>query len=378
MTSYASIVIGGGIVGAATAYHLVRADARTLLIDRHDRGRATDAGAGILSAETYTGDSEAWFNFAVAAAAYYPQLVEALQASSDVDVGYGRCPKLTIAIDDAELAHYDRARRRVLDRQRRGEGPADDELHELTPAETRARYPFLSDVRGCLHFAHSARVDGRRLTAALQAAAARHGLEEREANVDELILRDGRVVGVISGGERFESDSVVIAGGAWSPGFERQLGQRIAVVPQRGQLVHLRVADTSGWPIIEGFRGHYVVPWPDGRVVVGATRESESGFDVTPTAAGLSEVLNEAFRVIPALREAEILETRVGLRPLTRDRMPILGRVPGLEGVLLATGHGSTGLQLGPYTGKVIADAVLGRPTPDLSPFQVDRFQSVD
>jgi len=377
VTSHDSIVIGGGIVGTATAYHLAREGVRTLLIDRHDRGRATDAGAGILSAETYTGDSDAWFAFAVEAAAYYPKLIETLQASSDVDVGYGRCPKITIAIDDTEFQHYEKARRRVLDRQRRGDGPPHDELHELTPAETRARFPFLSDVRGCLHFAHSARVDGRRLAAALQAAAAHHGLVERESSVDELILRDRRVVGVVSGGEHFKCDAAVIAGGAWSPGFERQLGLRIAVVPQRGQLVHLRAADTSGWPIIEGFRGHYVVPWPDGRVVVGATRE-DSGFDITPTAAGLSEVLNEAFRVIPALREAEILETRVGLRPLTRDRMPILGRVPGIEGVLLATGHGSTGLQLGPYSGKAIADAILGRATPDLTPFQVDRFQSVD
>jgi D-amino-acid dehydrogenase len=372
------IVVGGGIVGAATAYHLARGGARTLLLDRGDRGRATDAGAGILSAETYTGHCDAWFDFAAEAAAYYPRLVEALGAFSDVDVGYGACAKLTVAMSSDELPRFEAAKRCVLERQRRGEGPPAEELREITPAQARARFPFLAEVLAGLCFARSARVDGRRLTAALLAAGRHHGVVERQRGVDELLLRGGRVEGVVAGGERFDADSVVVAGGAWSPSFERQLGVRIPVEPQRGQLVHLRVADTAAWPIIEGFRGHYIVPWPDGRVVAGATREAGSGFDARPTAAGLSEVLEEAFRAIPTLREAEILEARVGLRPLTPDRMPVLGRVTGIEGVWLATGHGSTGLQLGPYTGKVIADLVLRREAHDLGAFLIDRFQSDD
>ena len=73
---YDVIVVGGGIVGMSTAYHLVWAGAKTLLIDREDRGRATDAGAGILSPETNSRDPDAWFDFAVAAVGYYPTLVQ--------------------------------------------------------------------------------------------------------------------------------------------------------------------------------------------------------------------------------------------------------------------------------------------------------------
>lgn len=375
---YDAIVIGGGIVGTATAYHLVRGGARTLLLDRHDRGRATDAGAGILSAETYRGGSEAWFQFALDAAGYYPELVAALASFADTDLGYSACAKVTVAVEETELDGFERAKRSVLERQRRGGRPPVDELYEISPAAAHEIFPLLAPVRGALYFTRSARVDGRRLTAAMRRAALAEGLSEKQVGVDELIVQNGSVSGVVVGGERVEARNVVIAGGAWSPSFERQLRMRIPVEPQRGQLVHLRVtdADTGEWPIVEDLHGHYIVPWPDGRVVAGATRETGSGFDVEPSDAGLAEVLHEAFRLIPALRDAEMIETRVGLRPLCVDRMPVLGPAPHLSGAFLATGHGATGLQLGPYSGKMVADTILGIGTPDIAAFHASRFPS--
>jgi D-amino-acid dehydrogenase len=91
--------------------------------------------------------------------------------------------------------------------------------------------------------------------------------------------------------------------------------------------------------------------------------------------AGIQEVLNEALRVAPGLAQAEIRDIRVGLRPLTSDTMPVLGPVPGIEHILLVTGHGPTGLTLGPYSGKIIAEAALGQAvTTDISAFHVTRF----
>ena len=94
---YDAIVVGGGIVGMSTAYHLVCAGAKTLLIDRADVGRATDAGAGIISPETNSRDPDAWFHLAVEAAAYYPTLIARLQADQGGDTGYAVCGKLTVA-----------------------------------------------------------------------------------------------------------------------------------------------------------------------------------------------------------------------------------------------------------------------------------------
>jgi D-amino-acid dehydrogenase len=87
------------------------------------------------------------------------------------------------------------------------------------------------------------------------------------------------------------------------------------------------------------------------------------------------EVLSEALRVAPGLASAEIRDIRVGLRPYSADTMPVLGPVPGVDDVYLATGHGPTGLTLGPYSGKAIADLVLGQGPPvDIAAFSIGRF----
>jgi D-amino-acid dehydrogenase len=81
--------------------------------------------------------------------------------------------------------------------------------------------------------------------------------------------------------------------------------------------------DTSGWPMISAFHHHYLVPWPDSRIVADATRETGSGFAPHTTSAGVREVLTEARRVAPGLASAEIREIRVGLRPLAADGLPV-------------------------------------------------------
>jgi D-amino-acid dehydrogenase len=119
-----------------------------------------------------------------------------------------------------------------------------------------------------------------------------------------------------------------------------------------------------------------MLAWPDQRVVVGASRETGSGFKPHITAGGVQEVLAEALRVAPGLAQAEIQEIRVGLRPRTVDGLPIIGPVPGIENIYLATGHGPTGLQLGPYTGKLVAEMMLGQEVEtDMAAFAVTRFQ---
>jgi D-amino-acid dehydrogenase len=200
-----------------------------------------------------------------------------------------------------------------------------------------------------------------------------------QASVDELIIENGKVTGVRLGGDTLSSDVTAIAGGAWSPAFGDQLGIEIPLAPQRGQIIHLSLpgTETSAWPIVSAFHSHYMVPWPDQRVVVGATRETGSGFQSQATASGVHEVLGEALRVAPGLAAGEIQDIRVGLRPLTADTMPVLGSVPNMSGIFLATGHGPTGLTLGPYSGKVVAEMMLGQQAAsDVSAFHVSRFNT--
>jgi len=374
---YDAIVVGGGIVGMSTAYHLVCAGAKTLLIDRGDRGRATDAGAGIISPEMHGRGADAWFRFAVAAVDYYPTLIERLQADHGGDTGYARCGQLVVAVSEDEFAPFEDVRRLILGRQERYGFPRPDDLYEISGSAAQELFPLLVPVYGALYYRSAARVDGRLLNHALRQAAEQRGLTIQQANVEQLALQHGTVTGVVVAGEMLTAGKVIIAGGAWSQTFGMQLGITIPVAPQRGQIIHLGLpgTDTTAWPMLSAFRGHYMVAWPDSRVAVGATRETGSGFHPHTTVAGVQEVLSEALRVAPGLAQAEIREMRVGLRPLTIDTMPVLGSVPGVENVLLVTGHGPSGLTLGPYSGKVIAEIALGQTsTIDLSAFHVTRF----
>ncbi len=203
------------------------------------------------------------------------------------------------------------------------------------------------------------------MCAALRRAAVdEYGVEVREESVDDV--------------RALPADAVVIVGGAWTARVAEQLGVQLPVGPVRGQIIHMGVAghDTGAWPIVQPVYGYYMVPWADHRVAVGATVE-DAGFAAAVTAGGVYEVLRETLRVMPGLADATLGEVRVGLRPVSVDDSPILGAVPGVANMFVATGHGANGLLLGPVSGALVADVVCGRdPALDIAPFSAARFSA--
>jgi D-amino-acid dehydrogenase len=369
------VVIGGGLAGLSVAYELIAAGARTLLIDRQDAGRATDAGAGILSPETTKNEDDRWFRLVLACGERYPQLASELEARGH-EHGWSRCGLLTLALADWDQEAYEWAAKLALGRRDDRGVPADDVLSEVSPSEARALFPALGDVTRALFNRGAARVDGRRFSAAMAAAATARGLTRRAAAASPLAPEARRMRGVRTGAEEVRCGAVVIAGGAWSGEWADALAVPLRVAPVRGQIVHLHLpeADTSRWPIAQPILGHYLVPWPNGRIAVGATVEPDAGFDARPTAAGMRQLLSWTMRAAPGLADATFVEVRVGLRPGSVDGLPILGPVPGVDNVFLATGYGADGLLLSPFCGGLVAAAALGRePAIDLGPFSPGR-----
>lgn len=210
---------------------------------------------------------------------------------------------------------------------------------------------------------------------ALLHGAVYHGMQVRRGDA-HLIQESDRVVGVRIGDCVIGAESVVLATGAWSNALLEPLGVTIKLEPQKGQIFHMRMegSDTSGWPTLGGFHDQYVLAFGPDRIVAGATRETGSGFDLRKTAGGVRHVMDHSLRVAPGLGNATLTETRVGLRPFASDRIPYIGAVPGYDNVVLCTGHGPSGLQLGPYSGKLAAQIALGQdPEFDIAPFRVDR-----
>jgi D-amino-acid dehydrogenase len=371
---YDAVVVGGGIVGTSAAYALVRQGVRTLLVDRADPGRATAAGAGIISPEAYNGGDHPWYRLLVGGLEYYPELIDEI-GGGEADTGYAACGQLVVPLDAEENAVFAANSSQILALwDQRGAG--EEDIQVLSGPEARRFFPPLAAVEGGLLYRRAARVDGRRLNQALLEQARRQGLHTRQAEVESVVLEAGVVRGVDIAGERVATERLIIAGGAWSAHWSAQLGLGIPVEPQRGQIVHLRLrdVDTRQWPIVFGLNGHYMVPWPDGRLAVGATHESV-GFAAAPTAEGVQEVLDRTLLLAPGLAAAEFVEVRVGLRPVSVDGLPVLGPIPGIDGAFVATGHGAVGLHLGPLSGRLIADMALGHTIGyDLSPFDPGRF----
>jgi D-amino-acid dehydrogenase len=199
------------------------------------------------------------------------------------------------------------------------------------------------------------------MAAAIREAALGRGVRVLDARVTGLRSEGSSIRSLMldHGGE-VACSAVAITGGAWSAAMGEWLEASLPITPTKGQIVHLNAGgSTESWPIAQPLLTHYLVPWPGGRVACGGTFEAAAGFSPIATAAGIHELLRECLSVAPGLADAQYLETRVGLRPITPDDRPIIGAVPGWRNAWVATGHGASGLLLGPYSSHLLAQLIM-------------------
>jgi glycine oxidase len=358
---YDVVVVGGGAIGLCCAWRASQRGASVLVIDAAEPpAGATRVAAGMLApiGELAFGEPEL-LRMTLAAAEIYPAFVAELEAASGLSTGFARTGALHIALDRDEAAEL----RRVHDLQRSlGLG-----AEWLPPRRCRQLEPGLTpSFNGGVHAPEEAAVDPRQLSTALLAVLAAQGVEVRTGEeVGEALLDGDRLVGVrAQAGEEIHAGAVVLSTGAWS-GAASWLPEeaRPPVRPVKGQILELRALD--GQPPCERIVAServYLVPRPDGRLIVGATTE-EQGFDTAVTAGGVHELLREAYRLLPDVAEMELVEAMAGLRPGTPDNLPLVG--PGaLDGLVLACGHYRNGILLAPLTGEAVAAVLAGQPLP--------------
>ncbi len=376
-------VVGGGLVGTAAAYELACAGASVTLIDASLPGRASDAGAGIISPETFHEPDAQWFEFGMDAARYLRSLVARL-ADDGADPGpdaFAECGSLVVALAEHEDPWFAEVQAVVASRS--------PDVDEIPVDDARAMFPPLGRLWRALHSPSAARVDGRRLGEAIRVAAQRRGATLVSMEATGVDRRGDRVVAVRGADDVITCGALVWAGGAWSTGAAGWLGATLPVTPTKGQIVHVVVPDdgsavgtsagsagtaTGRWPIVQPILNFYLVPWPGGRVACGGTFEPGAGFDVRPTAGGVRDLLRECLTIAPGLADATVAEVRVGLRPTSADDRPLLGPVPGTANVHVCTGHGANGLLLGPYSAALVAAGVMGGTPGSVLPYSAARF----
>ena len=368
------IIVGAGVIGLSIAWRLARENTRDeiLLLDANRAGEGTSrVSAGMIAPIAEAGFEDPHFiKFARLSRERYRAFVSEVSRDADMPVVLGEEGSIIVAIhrDDVE------AMRRVYEHRRHAELP----VEWLTGTEAREMEPTLTPrVSAAMWIAYDGQVNPRALLPALVRACNRRGVEVREsARVQRIVINDETVAGVELDGETITADTVVVCAGAWSGTID---GMPADVVPQvrpiRGQILRLtRTTDFAMKHVVRGPRA-YLLPKDDGTVVVGATQE-EAGFDATPTAGGIKTILENAWEMVPSIYDLPIERVEVGLRPGTRDHLPLVGATR-IHGLIMATGHFRHGILFAPTTADAVCRGILtGDFGEDVAAFAPDRFAS--
>jgi glycine oxidase len=366
------VIVGGGVIGCAIAYHLVKAGLPVVVVDQGEIGaEASSAAAGLLAPLGSISGPGPFADLLLASFALFPALVPELEEASGVRMEFEQTGALRVV---RNARHIPNLRKRMEAWQ-----PLGLRMDWLTGDEARRREPLLSpEICAGIYAPEESQIRAARVAPAFAQAAARHGaIFTGHCRVTGIRHMHDNITGVTTDrGETIACDHLVIAAGAWSAQWSEWLHMPLPVSPQRGQILALRQPERPLRHIIFG-EAIYLAPKQDGSIVVGATKE-EAGFEKQLTAGGVAWLLQTAMRLVPALEQCAIDRMWVGLRPRTPDTRPILGRAPGWENVTLATGHGSTGIMLSAITGQAIAELVTTGIAPELiRPFAVDRLAGV-
>ncbi|SDK13287.1 D-amino-acid dehydrogenase [Paenibacillus sp. OK060] len=366
------IVVGSGILGASTAYQLAKRGAEVLIIDRKDRGQATDAAAGIICPWLSQRRNQDWYQLAKAGARFYPGLIEELKSEGETETGYAQVGALSI---HTEVEKINKMQERA--HLRKEDAPEIADITRLDAKETHERFPLMEENFQSVYISGAARIDGRALRDALIRSAQRN--EAVLINGDATLQYESdRVTGVVVDGKVISADEVIVCAGAWASELLKPLGIDFKVHYQKAQIMHLQVhdrEDTGNWPVVMPPSDQYLLAFDQQKIVIGATHENDiEGYDIRVTAGGMQEILNKGLELAPGLADSTFQEVRVGFRPFTPGFLPVMGAVPGWNGLITANGLGASGLTMGPFIGSQLAKLALGMKLDiDIQPYDLGK-----
>ena len=373
------VVIGAGVVGCSIAYYLAREGIKVALVERESIGSGSSAHAtgfiSLLGTEFTPGPS---FQFGLESYNEFPQLVAELEEATGMDLLYQRRPSLRLALEESE----EKLIKDMMSWQQEHVA-----MRWITAAEVNElEHRLTPDLRGAVFEDESAQLDSYRLNLALAAGAEKKGCQTINRKATGLVSEGNRITGVRTDAGDIACDTVVISAGLWSPLFQKDLDFPVPVGALKGERVLLKYDGDPLQVLISSPKRGHMISRLDGYLSVGSTGGRDydqdqlyqgEDMDRVPTETARLEIMQRAIDVFPDLENAALVEQLAGSRPLSPDRHPIIGPVPGKDGVVLATGHTTKGIHLGPSTAKVVMEYIRGgckRIPPSIDLFLPDRF----
>ena len=379
MLTVSVIVIGSGAFGASTAYHLARRGADVVLIDQHALGSQTSPRAAGLTSKADAMPVMAQLRHEACLA------FERFADEMGRGVDFHRSGSLKAAYTEAGEQHL-----RAGLATARGLGI---DARVISAAEARQLAPHFEPgpARAIGHVPSDGWIEPSAVASGFAARAAELGAKTMPfTRVESLLQSGGRVTGVATSGGEIHAPVVVDAAGAWAARVAAQAGITLPLVPVRHQLfITEPIAGVEPLqPIVRLLEASVYVRYAQGGLMFGgyedrpqvidsaAWPESFQISDLSLDLSVLRALVDEVADRIPVLRTARVALHRGGAPTMTPDGRPILGHVPGLDGLYVASGCCVGGLSLSPAAGRALADLILdGKSDPDLGPLSVERFR---
>ncbi|BAY83574.1 glycine oxidase ThiO [Calothrix parasitica NIES-267] len=349
------LIIGGGVIGLATAIELKLRGAKVTAFGRNRKAAAATAAAGMLAPSAERIANTAMLELCNRSLYLYPDWTRKLEEITGLDTGYWACGILA-PVYQGQGEKKTRRQGDEFDNSLPSSPSSPSSRHWLDKQAIHQYQTGLSEeVIGGWWYSDDGQVDNRALFQTLLNAAENLGVEIQEGiAVKGIIQQQGEVKGLQTDAGTLRASKYVLATGAWS----NELFP-LPVRPVKGQMLSVKVPFNSELSLSRVLYGEdiYIVPRRDGRIIIGATCE-EVGFTPGNTPVGIQNLLQAAIRLYPQLQNYPIEEFWWGFRPTTPDKLPILGD-SCCKNLIFATGHHRNGILLAPITAKLVADIVL-------------------
>jgi|TARA_B110000263_G_scaffold250080_1_gene270345 glycine oxidase len=365
-TIYDLAIIGGGIVGASSAYYASLKKLKVALIEKDSVGsHASGFAYGGITPHIGLSSESPYDKISKYSYKLHKNLSNNLPKESGIDYGYKVYPNIELSINKnqnnklKEIYENNKTIYKWYDK---------DDLNTLEPR-------LSENVLSGLVSNFSSGVEPYKLTLALAIASEKQNTDIINSEViDFSSERSGIKKLNLSNGNELLAKNFLIAAGPWSKNFSKWFGIEIPVKPLKGQILRLK----SNEILDKGFHWgpNYVTTKQDGLIWAGTTEE-DVGFDENPSNHGLNNILESVLEIFPFLKDAELVLQTACLRPLSVDKIPIISASEKYENLYLASGTGRQGILLAPAMGKLITDHILGEQTEiDISGFNHKRFSS--
>lgn len=362
------VVVGGGITGCFCAYMLSKSGFSVTLIDREGIGRcATRYNPGGINPLHGPGIPGVLSDLALNSYQLHQQMQADIEKRSGMNYEGHLVSRLELAMSADEVADLENAFN--LYNETEGFSAEWVDLGQLNMNGTQ----ITDGVVRAMMTQGNGMVESLTYAEAVAKCAEQFGTRIVQAEVLDVEVSDGRAVGVKTLEGDFECDHIVMATGAWFAEASEWFGVDLPVTPLKGQLL-LAELPWGQLPchVMHGMTGLYATP--SGQVWIGGTQEAV-GFDDSTTAEGREKILTAVERFIPDIRNLKVVEQVAGFRPVTPDRLPVIGRIPGFENALIASGAGVKGMLLSVGMAEAVVEILTTQnELKSLSHFSPNRF----